>query len=191
MLPTTPCFAPEQYRGFLKLLARAQWDDVLRGWGDPSDLVQQTLLEAHTKREDFRGETEAAFAAWLRTMLVHNLLDVSRNLRREKRDPRRERSIEAAMEESSSRLGFCLAQDDPSPSDQVAVAEQLNRLADAVDQLPPDQMEAVTLHHLRGLPLVDTAAQMGRTVPAVAGLLRRGLQQLRKLMGERGVSDER
>ena len=186
MFTTTPGFALEQYRGFLKLLARTQWDDLLRGWGDPSDLVHQTLLEAYEKLGDFKGKTEAAFAAWLRTMLTHNLLDLSRKLRREKRDPRRERSIEAAMEESSDRLRSCLALDDPSPSEQVAVAEQLNRLADAVDRLPPDQLEAVTLHHLRGLPLVDTAAQMGRTVPAVAGLLRCGLQQLRKVMGERG-----
>src|SRR5262249_39216590 len=159
----------------LKLLARSQWDTVLQRWGDPSDLVQLTLLEAHKQRGQFKGSTEAAFAAWLRTMLVRNLIEVRRGVHRKKRDPRRERSIEAAVEESSARLGSFLAQDDPSPSAQVAIAEQLNLLADALDRLPPDQMEAVTLHHLQGLTLTEAAAQMRRTVPAVAGLIRRGL----------------
>jgi RNA polymerase sigma-70 factor, ECF subfamily len=186
MLATTSRFAPEQHRGFLVLLARSQWDDMLQGWGDPSDLVQQTLLEAHEKLGDFKGDTVAAFAAWLRTILARNLLDVRRARGRQRRDPHRERSIEAALEESSNRLGFCLVQNDPSPSDQVATAEQLNHLADALERLPPDQAMAVTLHHLRGLPLEDAAAHMGRTKAAVAGLLRRGLKQLRQVMRERG-----
>jgi RNA polymerase sigma-70 factor (ECF subfamily) len=186
MVATTGIFAPEQYRGFLVLLARAQWDDVLRGWGDPSDLVQQTLLEAHQKRGDFKGETAAAFAVWLRTILKHNLIDLSIALHRGKRDCRLKRSLEAALEESSTRLGLNLARDDPSPSDVVATAEQLNRLADAIQQLPPDQLQAVTLHHLRDLSLEATAVQMGRTKAAVAGLLRRGLKRLGTLMGERG-----
>jgi RNA polymerase sigma-70 factor (ECF subfamily) len=186
MPATTSRFAPEQHRGYLVLLARAQWDGALRGWGDPSDLVQQTLLEAHEKLGDFKGETAAAFAGWLRAILARNLLDVRRARGRQRRDPRRERSIEAALEESSARLGFYLAQEDPSPSDQVATAEQLNRLADALERLPPDQADAVTLHHLRNLSLEETAGQMGRTKAAVAGLLRRGLKQLRQVLGERG-----
>jgi RNA polymerase sigma-70 factor (ECF subfamily) len=186
MSTTITAFAPEQFRGFLKSVAQPQWDDLLRGWGDPSDLVHQTLAEAVARLNDFKGDSEAAFAAWLRTMLKHNLLDLRRALRRPCRDRRRERSIEAESEGSSGRIEPSLAQDDPSPSDQVMLVEELNRLTAAVDRLPADQLEAVTLHHLQSLSLAETAARMGRTKPAVAGLLRRGLQQLRVLMGSRG-----
>jgi len=184
MLSSAPKLALEQYRGFLLILARTHWDDALQGWGDPSDLVHQTLLEAHQKREQFRGTTTAALARWLGAILAHNLADAIRDRRRGKRDHRLERSIEAAFEESSARLGACLAANEASPSDRAATAEQLTILADALTQLPADQLEAVTLHHLRGLPLEETAARMGRTKQAVAGLLRRGLKKLRELLGE-------
>lgn len=184
MLAPTSDFAPERYRGFLLLLARSQWDAVLRSWGDPSDLVQLTLLEAHEKRETFRGDTPAAFAVWLRAILSHNLFDLGRALRRGKRDVRLKQSLDAALAESSARLGLSLALDDPSPSKLAAAAEQLDRLAEALTKLPADQLEAVTLHHLRGASLEVIAEQMGRTKPAVAGLLRRGLKQLGELLGE-------
>jgi RNA polymerase sigma-70 factor, ECF subfamily len=179
-------FVLDHYRGYLLLLARAQWDDVLRTWGDPSDLVHQTLLEACQNRAQFDGTSSVAFAGWLRKMLANNLFDVGRALRAKKRDYRRKTSIEAALDQSSARLGSGLAHDDPSPSEVATTAEQLNLLADAISQLPPGQMEAVTLLHLRGLSLEETARQMGRSKAAVAGLIRRGVKQLGQLMAKRG-----
>jgi RNA polymerase sigma-70 factor (ECF subfamily) len=160
---------------------------LLQGWGDPSDLVQQTLLEAHHKLESFTGETTALFLGWLREILAHNMADVIRGRRRKKRDYRLERSLEAAFEESSDRLGLHLSVDDSSPSSNASKAEQLRLLADALEELPPDQRDAVTLHHLRGLTLDATADCMGKTRPAVAGLLRRGLKQLGSLLNARGL----
>jgi RNA polymerase sigma-70 factor (ECF subfamily) len=191
MLAPASTFHPELYRGWLMCLARAQWNDVLLNWGEPSDLVQQTILEAHEKQKDFTGNSPNVYAAWLKGILLNNLLDANRALHRKKRDSNLKRSLEAALDESSSRLGINLALDDPSPSALAAAAEQLNLLSDALAQLPPDQLEAVTLHHLRGLSLEAAAAQMGRTQPSVAGLLRRGLKRLGNLMSERGCDEQR
>jgi RNA polymerase sigma-70 factor (ECF subfamily) len=187
MSTNTADFAPEQYRGFLLLMARMQWNDMLRNWGDPSDLVHQTLLEAHQKLGTFEGRTPAAFVAWLKKILKNNLYDVSRALHSQKHNYVLKQSLDVALEESSSRLGLSLALDDPSPSSLVAATEKLNLLADALTLLPADQMDAVTLHHLQGLSLEATAAKMNRTQASVAGLLRRGLKQLGSLLIERGV----
>ena len=51
--------------------------------------------------------------------------------------------------------------------------------------LDDDQRRVVELHHLKGLPVAEVAEQMGRTRPAVVGLLYRGLKKLRELLQER------
>ena len=56
----------EQYAGYLTLLARLQLSPKLSNPLDPSDLVQQTFLIAHQKLGQFRGQTDAELAAWLR-----------------------------------------------------------------------------------------------------------------------------
>ena len=47
------------YRSYLRLLARAQLDGRVQQRVDASDIVQETLLEAHRSREQFRGESTA------------------------------------------------------------------------------------------------------------------------------------
>src|SRR4051794_18626163 len=111
--------AMERFRHYLLLLARLHLGDQPRGKLDPSDAVQMTLLEAHRKRAQFRGRTEAEMAAWLRQMLACTIADAFRAQGRLKRDAARERSLEAALDESSSRLEAWLAADQSSPSQRA------------------------------------------------------------------------
>jgi RNA polymerase sigma-70 factor, ECF subfamily len=175
-------FALERFRGQLLLLAQLNWHTKLRGLVDPSDVVQQTLLEAHEKRNQYHGKNEAQLGGWLRRSLANNIADAVRQICRQKRDRNLERSLEVAIEDSSSRVERFLAADESSPSERAARNERLDRMVVVLAKLPEAQREAVVLHHLQGLSLDELAAYMGRSQPAVAGLLRRGLKQLRELM---------
>jgi RNA polymerase sigma-70 factor (ECF subfamily) len=174
----------ERYRPYLSLLARVQLAARFREKLDASDIVQQTLLEAHQKRDQYRGHTVAEEAAWLRQMLAHNLADAVRALGRAKRDAALERSLDAALDESSCRLEAWLVAEQSSPSQHAVKNEQLLHLAAALTQLPDAQREAVVLHHLQGWPLAELARHLDRSEPAVAGLLHRGLKRLRELLQE-------
>jgi RNA polymerase sigma-70 factor (ECF subfamily) len=171
------------YRDYLRVLARAQLGPRLRGKLDASDIVQQTILRAHAHRDQFRGTTEGERLSWLRAILASVLNSALRQFEAAARNVRREWSLEAAIEQSSARLERVLAADQSSPSTATMHAEELVRLAQALVQLPADQRLAVELHHLHGLTVAQVAEEMGRTRPAVVGLLFRGLKRLRELLG--------
>ena len=176
----------ERYRQYLLTLARVQLDPRMAGKLDASDVVQQTLLEAAGRRDQFRGGSAAQTAAWLRQILAHNLTDALRALRRAKRDIGRERRLAAALDRSSAQLGGWLAADQSSPSLPARREEQAVVLADAMSQLSEAQREALVLQHWHGWTLKQIAAHMDRTPAAVAGLLKRGLKRLRELLQEDG-----
>jgi RNA polymerase sigma-70 factor (ECF subfamily) len=171
----------ERFRAYLVLLARLEIAPRLRDRVDLSGVVQQTLLEAHQGLIDYpwRPNTESEMTAWLRAILSHNLADVLRKLTARKRDVRRERSLEKALDQSSSRLEQWLTVDQSSPSHRAIRQEEILRMAATLATLPEGQRRAVELHHLQGWPLADIAAELNTTKAAVAGLLHRGLKNLR------------
>jgi RNA polymerase sigma-70 factor, ECF subfamily len=176
----------ERYRDYLCLLAELQLRSELGRKFDASDIVQQTLLDAHAHRRQFRGTTSAQLAAWLRRILARNLADAQRAYGRARRRAAREVSLEAALDQSSLRLATFLAAAGPSPSQRVQHNELAVRLATALLRLPDAQREALVLQKWHGLSLTEIATTMGRTVDAVAGLLKRGLRQLRSILETSG-----
>ena len=127
----------ESYRDYLRLLARLELHPRLRARLDPSDIVQQTLLQAHQALEQFQGEGDAALAAWLRQILARNLAMALRDHARAMRDVRRERELQAALDRSSARLESWLAADQTSPSLRAERNEQLQRAATVPGRCPP------------------------------------------------------
>jgi RNA polymerase sigma-70 factor (ECF subfamily) len=179
----------EGYRDYLRLVARLRLGPRLQAKLDASDIAQQAILQAHRSRAQFRGGTEAEWLGWLRAILANTLAAAARRFGALSRGPGRERSLEAELEGSSSRLECLLAADQSSPSDRAALGEELLRLARALTVLPEDQRRVVELHHLKGLPIAEVALEVGRTRAAVVGLLYRGLRRLRELLQEKPGGD--
>jgi len=142
------------------------------------------MMQAVQGFEGFRGGSEAELMAWLRQILAHHLCHLDRDLHRDKRDIRREQSMEQKLGASSMRLEGLLAGDGRSPSQHVALGESVIRISQAIAQLPEAQADAVRLHYLEGMKLSEVAEELGKSTGAVAGLLHRGMKTLRKQLGE-------
>jgi RNA polymerase sigma-70 factor (ECF subfamily) len=173
-----------EYRDYLRRLAHAGLDPRLQAKLDPSDLVQQTLLEAYRDRPAFQGNSPEELRAWLRRILAHNLANALRDFRRACRDVGREQSLEALAASSSVRVDAWLAAEGSAPADALDRQEMAVRVAAALATLPEGQREIVVLRHLHGWSLSDIAGHVGKTASAVASLLHRGLRVLRERLQE-------
>jgi RNA polymerase sigma-70 factor (ECF subfamily) len=172
----------ELYRPVLKLMAEQMVGPGLQRREDASDIVQRTTLEAFAAFEQFRGQSEPEFSAWLNQILRRNVSNLVRDNRAAKRDVRKEQYLDAA-ETSVSVTWMQPAGKGTTPSQRVIRAEAALNLAQAIDELPEQQRIAVRMRHLEGLAIDEIATAMDKTPAAVAGLVRRGLQSLREQLG--------
>lgn len=169
------------HRVYLKLLAQRAVGGNLEARVDSSDIVQQTCLSAVRNFSGFEGDDEAQFVAWIRTIHEWNIQD---NIRRHVYTQKRAVGNEQSLDDSRTPD---IAQHDitaTSPSQRAMADERAVELSAGLGKLPDDQREAVRLRHLEGCTLAELAKRFNRSEDAVASLLKRGLENLRKHLRE-------
>lgn len=172
-----------RYEAWLRILARCEIDSRFAGKFDASDAVQNTLLEAWKGWDQFRGSEEPQRLAWLRQILAFQLAHLARQYAgTQMRDVTREVPLEHSLSESSRRLECLLIADDLSPSQQAIANERSLRLAAALQLLPADYRQVITLRHVENLSHDEVAARMNRSSGAVRMLWMRALAALRDAM---------
>jgi RNA polymerase sigma-70 factor (ECF subfamily) len=170
-------------RNYVSIAARAEVASWLKSKVDASDLVQQTLLEAHRGLANFRGTTEGEWLAWLKRILSHNAADFVRRYHGvEKRCAAREVSLAAS--DDSQLPAPQLSDGGPTPSQLIMQKEMQLQVADAVARLPEDYQEVVILRNLQQLPFDEVAERMGRSRPAVQMLWMRAIRKLQEVLSE-------
>jgi RNA polymerase sigma-70 factor (ECF subfamily) len=170
----------EEYRHYLRLLARTLIGQAIRARIDDSDLVQETFLKAHREFDGFAGATEPELVAWLRQILVRSLADQARKHRSKVRDYRREKSLEEMLDRSSVAAQAAMAAPHSSPSAHAGRREHAVLLANALDRLPADYREVFILRNLEHVSVDQIAARMGRSTNAVYKLWYRAMAALKQ-----------
>jgi RNA polymerase sigma-70 factor (ECF subfamily) len=162
------------YRNYLTLFASTQIQRRLRRRFSPSDVVQETMLQAHRHFAQFKGESEQEFLAWLRQVLLSSLSHfVERHILAAKRNIRREVSIEEnAVVANESLRNKMAATGSPgeTPSAVVRQREASAILSARLAKLPPAYREVLTLRHMEELSFDDIAVRLHRS-PAAARML--------------------
>jgi RNA polymerase sigma-70 factor, ECF subfamily len=171
----------EEYRAYLKVLAKRYLNDRVRGRVDENDMVQITFLEAQRDLPNFRGTQVEELLGWLRNILRNNISSAhQRHLYTQKRSAGRETSRQPT--DSGPSYVEMAAADTSSPSQRVMRDEAAVFLATCLEDLPETQREALRLRYVEGRSLKEIAETMNKSEMAAAGLLKRGLQALRTKM---------
>lgn len=167
----------DAHRPYLKIVARRQLDPKIGARLDASDVVQQTCLSVFRRIEQFEGNCEGEFLAWLRTIHENNIRNTIRD------QLARKRTVEVEEHHSGVMVENQLDRSpETSPSQRLLLNEDSVQLAAAMQDLPEDQHEAIRLRYLEGWPLARIAGHMDRSFDSVAGLVKRGIVRLRRSM---------
>lgn len=178
-------------RRYLHVVARAHLSEWMRGKIDCSDIVQQTLLEAHRGFETFQGTTHEEWLAWLRRIAVHNVADlVRRHALSQKRDARREVRLRTADGSNSSGGVGNLSGGGETPSRAAIRNEQAAIVTAVLADLEPDYQQVIVLRNLQHLSFNEVAEEMGRSRPAVQMLWGRAVMRMRELLAEKISASE-
>jgi RNA polymerase sigma-70 factor (ECF subfamily) len=177
----------EAQRAALHRLAERQLEGRIAARVDASDILQQTFLEAHRCFPQFAGHDARELCAWLHSILDHKVAAAIRDhTLLQKRNVGRERSLDDSCGGAAQPLKQELDAGLSTPSQRAIRGEEAERLSRALTALPDDQREAVRLRHLEGWALDDIARHLGRSPAATAGLIKRGMQALRRRLNSGG-----
>lgn len=177
------------YRNYLNVLANSQLDRKLRARVSPSDVVQETMLEAHRDFHQFRGVSEREFVGWLRKILVHNLARlIDRHVKAGKRDVRRDvplAKLYASCDRSAMNLEASLVDNQKTPSTDAQHRERAVILADVMNELSDDHREVLMQRNIRGLKFRQIAESMEKTEAATKMMWMRAIKRLREICKQR------
>ena len=160
-------------RPYLWLLASRSLVGPEKAKVAPSDIVQQTLWDAHQKREQFRGDSREDLRAWLRAILINKVRNTYRDLRAARRDVRRELMLGS---------GFQLTAQSKSPSSHAAFDEEFSLMEAALAQLPKEHQLVIELRSFRRLPFAEVGQQINKSSEAARKIWFRSIKSLQAKM---------
>jgi RNA polymerase sigma-70 factor (ECF subfamily) len=169
----------------LRRMIAVRLDPRLHGRFDPSDVLQETYLDAFSRLPEYVREPRLPFFLWIRYLTGHHLGRIHRDhLGRQMRDAGREVSLyQGAMPEASSAaLAAQLMGKECRPSELAVRAERMLRLQEALNRMNPIDREVLALRHFEHLTRAETAQVLGLSEAAAAKRYLRALERLREML---------
>jgi RNA polymerase sigma-70 factor (ECF subfamily) len=174
-----------RHRAFVRQVIDLRLDDRLRSRVDPSDIVQETQLEAFRKLADYLEREPMPFRLWLRSTAYERLQTARRH---HLGAGRRSVERECPLPEGSS---LCLAEHflsrGSSPSHELSRRELADEVQKAMGGLSEADREILIMRNLEMLSNHEVA-QVLQIAPATASQrYGRALLRLRQLLIERNL----
>lgn len=155
----------------LHALVRLRLGPSLRARLESRDIVQAALLKAFTGLDNLQANDGESLYAWLARIAEHEIRDQADYHRRQRRDLRREASLD---EPGVGRLAARVT----TLSRRLVLDEERRRLEQALESLSADHREAIMLRALEELPFAEVGRRLGRSADAARMLYARAMTEL-------------
>jgi RNA polymerase sigma-70 factor (ECF subfamily) len=176
-----------RHRPLLRQLVEIRMDTRLRARVDPSDVVQETQLEAFRRLPDYLQRLPMPFRLWLRKAAQERLLMAERqHLGAARRSVKRELAL---PDNSSATLAQQFAASVASPSQQIAQGELARRVREAVGKLPDLDREILLMRTFEGLSYAEVSCILEIDAATARKRHGRALLRLHRLITESGLTD--
>ena len=170
----------QQYRPLLRRLVASRLDRRLAGRVDPSDIVQETLVEAFRRIRSEQWPRTDSIIPWLTKLATQNVIIAHRrHLLTQKRSVSCEQEIKSSSDSAAphNMVGLrCRFQDDPAVN--AIRQERARRIAQQLSHLPALSQQVVRLRFIEGKSLAEIAEEVDLSVDAVSKRIMRSLKKL-------------
>jgi RNA polymerase sigma-70 factor (ECF subfamily) len=172
----------------LRSVIGVRLDPRLASRVDPSDVVQETLLEAHRQFDEYLRTEPLPVFPWLRRVAFQKLLQLERkHLASGKRSIHREDQFGSMLsDESVARLARRLLSSESGPVHRLVLAEQKTRVRAALEQLAETDRELLVMHYMERLAFDEIGSILGLRDSALKMRHLRALKRLRSLLDKPG-----
>jgi RNA polymerase sigma-70 factor (ECF subfamily) len=174
-----------RHRDRLRRMIAVRLDRRLLARLDPSDVVQDVLVQAHRRLESYLHDRPLPFYPWLRQIASEVLLKLHRrHLHARKRQVDREEPLDVGLpDESALELAERLLARGSSPSRHALREELRRRVRRALAALSERDREVLVLRHLEQLSTREVAEVLQISEGAVKTRQVRALARLQALLG--------
>ena len=168
------------HRDGLRRFVANRLDTRVQARLDPSDVVQETQLEAYRRMDDFLARRPMPFRVWLQKTAYERLLKLRRHhAEAERRSVGRELGL---PDRSSLLLARPFLDKESSPSRQLARGELVRRVRQALAGLSETDREVLLMRSVDELPYREIACILDLDPAAARKRYGRALLRLRRLL---------
>jgi RNA polymerase sigma-70 factor (ECF subfamily) len=181
----------ERHRVAVHRLVQMRLDAKIQGRVDVSDVVQDVLVEANRRLQDYLANPQLSFHLWIRQIAQDRIIDAHRRHRGSaKRSVDREQAVHAPAgdDHSTYELIGQIHDRDLTPAAAVAQKEMARRVEAAISQMNPQDAEIIVMRHYEHLSNQETALALQLTEPAASMRYLRAIKRLRELLGDANAS---
>jgi RNA polymerase sigma-70 factor (ECF subfamily) len=176
-----------RHRDRLRRMVAIHLDQRLAARLDPSDVVQEALLDAAHELSDYLKERPMAFYPWIRRIAWEHLVKLQRRHLRDKRSVMREQGRLVLPDESADELAKHLVASGTSPTKHLVREELRNRVSEALARLSEGDREVLLMRYVEQMSLGEIASILGVSEAAAKMRRTRALGRLCALLGVKSI----